>query len=469
VHLPEFARTTAFRSALIIFAAFALCTLLIFEFALWQTSAYLTSNLDELVINMANTVASGEFGRTTERLESQLRADPRRVKLGSLFDQAGNRLSGNIEALPPGLRTDATVQNASIMRIDDMGRRMRAARLVAQRLPGGETLVVGRESDEAPEIFAIIMRAVAFGLLIVLCLGLTTGAWRSLRAQKRLEEMNEKIQRIVAGELQERVPTSGADDSLDRFAVLVNGMLDNIEILIQNLANTGDDIAHDLRTPLTRVRVRLERARINALSLPELQLAVDKAITGIDHAISIMTALLRIREIEHTRRLAGFEVVGMAELLREVADLYEPFAEEKRLSLSLKIDSELTVRGDRDLLFEAVANLVENAVKFTPENGRIELGLIRDGERGIVRVSDTGPGITKSEQEMILRRFYRADRSRTTRGFGLGLCLVAAIVKLHGFRLNITPGPGFMAEIAFQPTRPPGAALASLPALAGIG
>jgi signal transduction histidine kinase len=229
-------------------------------------------------------------------------------------------------------------------------------------------------------------------------------------------------------------------------------MLDEIETLIQDLASVGDDIAHDLRTPLTRVRIGLERARANASSVAELQSAVDHAIAGIDHAISIVTALLRIREIEQTRRLVGFDNVKMAELLREVCDLYEPFAEEKRLTLSVKVDSEPIVRGDRDLLFEAVANLVDNAVKFTPEGGRIELRLIRNGEEAILRVSDTGPGVTESERELIVRRFYRSDRSRGTKGLGLGLSLVAAIVKLHGFRFSILPGPGFVAEIAFQQT-----------------
>ena len=149
-----------------------------------------------------------------------------------------------------------------------------------------------------------------------------------------------------------------------------------------------------------------------------------------------------------------FDDVKVAELLHEVGDLYEPFAEEKRLALMVKADAELCVRGDRDLLFEAVANLVDNAVKFTPQGGRIELRLGRQGESGVVRVSDTGPGVSEVERELIVQRFYQSDRSRHTKGLGLGLSLVAAIVKLHGFRFRIVPGPGFVAEIAFQPTDP---------------
>jgi signal transduction histidine kinase len=453
VRLPDFARTTTFRSTLTISGVFVVCTLLIFEIVLWQTSAYLTANVDQLVDNMAKSVIAGDLVRTGERLEDQLRSDPRRVKLGGLFDPAGNRISGNIESLPPGLAVDSEPKSASVSRIEDTGRRTQTARVVLQQLPGGATLIIGRGLDEAPEIFNITQRVVIFGLLAALCLGLTAGAWLSIRTQKRLEEMNKRIQRIVAGELRARVPTTGSNDPLDRLAVLVNAMLDNIETLVQNLASVGDDIAHDLRTPLARVRIGLERARANATSLPDLQTAVDRALARIDHAISIITALLRIREIEQTRRLVGFETVGMAELLHEVAELYQPFAEDKRLAFSVKVDLELLAHGDHDLLFEAIANLVDNAVKFTPEGGTIELRLTRRGESGIVQVSDSGPGITESERDLIVRRFYRSDRSRSTKGLGLGLSLVTAIVKLHGFRFNVMPGPGFVAEIAFQPTR----------------
>jgi signal transduction histidine kinase len=452
VRLPEIVRTSTFRSALAIFGAFAVCTLLIFGIVLRQTSAYVTANIDQLVDDVANAVSAATSVQTAQRLEDYLRAEPRRVHVGGLFDSVGNRLVGNIETLPADLQVGVGAKTLLISRIDETGRRAQTVRAIAQRVADGETLIVGRDVDVVSEIAEITRHVVILGLSAALGLGLITGAWLSIRAQGRIEAVNRKIQRIVAGEWRERLPAQVNNDPFDRLAVLVNGMLDEIETLIQDLASVGDDIAHDLRTPLTRVRIGLERARANASSVAELQSAVDHAIAGIDHAISIVTALLRIREIEQTRRLVGFDNVKMAELLREVCDLYEPFAEEKRLTLSVKIDSEPMVRGDRDLLFEAVANLVDNAVKFTPEGGRIELRLIRNGEEAILRVSDTGPGVTEGERELIVRRFYRSDRSRGTKGLGLGLSLVAAIVKLHGFRFSILPGPGFVAEIAFQQT-----------------
>ena len=452
MRLPEFVRTSTFRSALAIFGAFAVCTLLIFGIVLRQTSAYVTSNIDQLVDDVANAVSAATSVQTAQRLEDYLRAEPRRVHVGGLFDSTGHRLVGNIESVPTELAVGAGAKTLSIIRIDETGRKPQTVRAIAQRIADGDTLLVGRDVDVVSEIAEITRHVVILGLSAALGLGLITGAWLSVRAQRRIEAVNRKIQRIVAGEWRQRLPAQGNNDPFDRLAVLVNGMLDDIETLIQDLASVGDDIAHDLRTPLTRVRIGLERARANASSIVDLRSAVDHAIAGIDHAIAIVTALLRIREIEQTRRLVGFDNVKMAELLREVADLYEPFTEEKRLALSVKTDSELMVRGDRDLLFEAVVNLVDNAIKFTPEGGRIELSLTGDGDKGIVRVSDTGPGVSDNEREVITRRFYRSDRSRGTKGLGLGLSLVAAIVKLHGFRLSILPGPGFVAEIAFQQT-----------------
>jgi len=224
-------------------------------------------------------------------------------------------------------------------------------------------------------------------------------------------------------------------------------MLDRIEALVQEVAGVGDDIAHDLRTPLTRARVVLDRGRANARTLEESNAVIDRAIAGLDQCLSIVTALLRIAEIEHTRRFSGFGEVAFANMLREVCDLYEPIADEKGVALEVRIDAEATVHGDRDLLVEAIANLVDNAIKFTPKGGKVQLALLdRDGD-SIIRVSDTGPGISKEERDLVLRRFYRSDPSRRAKGVGLGLSLVAAILKLHGFRLAITPGPGFVAEI----------------------
>ena len=221
-----------------------------------------------------------------------------------------------------------------------------------------------------------------------------------------------------------------------------------LEEALQEAKVVGDNIAHDLRTPLTRVRIRLERGREHASTLEELRAVADQAIAGLDQSLTTITALLRITEIEHSRRREGFSEVLLTPLIREVGDLYEPVAENRGVTLRVEAFDEATVRGDRDLLFEAVTNLVDNAVKFTPGGGRVELALLhREGET-VIRVSDTGPGIPEIEREAVTQRFYRSDKSRNIKGLGLGLSMVAAIIKLHDFRFTLAAGPGCTAEIA---------------------
>ena len=221
-----------------------------------------------------------------------------------------------------------------------------------------------------------------------------------------------------------------------------------LEEALQEAKVVGDNIAHDLRTPLTRVRIRLERGREHASTLEELRTVADQAIAGLDQSLTTITALLRITEIEHSRRHEGFSEVQLAPLIHEVGDLYDPIAENKSVTLRVEAPDGATVHGDRDLLFEAVANLVDNAVKFTPEGGRVELALLHQEGKTVIQVSDTGPGIPEIEREAVTQRFYRSDQSRSIKGLGLGLSMVAAIVKLHSFGFRILAGPGCTAEIA---------------------
>jgi signal transduction histidine kinase len=451
VHLPEFARTTTFRWTLAISGAFAFCAFLMFGFVLAQAYSYTRSDADTLNSENIALIAAEDAGARVGRLNEYLQNDPRRLKLGGLFDSDGHRIAGNIESLPLDLQRDLIPRNIVLIRIDAMGRERQRARTVARQLADNETLVIGRNVQDFTRIADIIRRALTLGLVPALCLSLAAGAFLSIRAQRRIEEVNSAVQRIVDGEIRERLPVRGTSDPFDKLAAHVNGMLDEIEVLVRRLAGVGDDIAHDLRTPLTRVRVSLERARQKAGSLDELRASVDQGIVGIDQSLAIITALLRIAEIEHSRRLEGFRSVALAELVREVGEFYEPIAEDKKVDFIVTAKEEdVTVHGDRDLLFEAVANLVDNAVKFTPPGGRIELTQFCKDNIAVVRVRDTGPGIPVDERDLVTRRFYRSDKSRRDPGLGLGLSLVSAIVKLHGFNFTISSGPGCVAEITGQ-------------------
>ena len=447
MRLPDFVRTTTFRWTLAIAGAFVLGTLVLFGFVYWQTAAYMTSTFDDLITGELRIFATEPPERQLAHINERLDNDPRRVRIAGLFGADGHRIAGNMESLPGGLTPDVPA-NAVVVRIDNRGRERETVRLATELLPDGEVLAIGRNVDEIGEIADIVRRALALGLVPAFGLAVVIGLVLSSRVQDRLAEVNRRIQRIVAGDLRERLPTRGGNDPFDQFAVSVNRMLDEIETLIQEIAGIGDNIAHDLRTPLTRVRVRLERGREHAATLAELQAVADQAIAGLDQTLTIITALLRIGEIEHSRRLEGFGEIRLGPLLREAGDLYDPIAEDKSVTLRVDAADEATVRGDRDLLFEAVVNLVDNAVKFTPEGGRVELALLSRGGESVIRVSDTGPGIPESERDAVTKRFYRSDKSRRTKGLGLGLSLVAAIVKLHGFRFSIAAGPGCTVEIA---------------------
>jgi len=458
---PQFIRSNTFHWALMVAGVFAVFVIVLFGFIYWQIDDYLTARSDRVITLELEGIAGLSPERRLEAIDEKLRQDPRGVQLAAIFAAEGHRITGNIESLPPSLRIDGPAQAAQIVKTNGKGREHQVVRAIARRMRNGDVLVLGRNVDEAREISHVVGEALGLGLLPAFLLCLLAGAWLSVRAQKRVEEVNQRVQRIIAGDLRERLPHRNVDEPFSKLAIIVNGMLDEMETLIHALAGVGNDIAHDLRTPLTRARITLERGRTNATTLEQLQAVSDKAIAGIDQSLTIITALLRLAEIENSRRSASFADVPLHDMLREVCDIYEPIAENKNVTLQVAVRHRLAVRGDRDLLIEAVANLIDNAIKFTPEGGRVDIELLRGGAETIVRVTDTGSGIGEQEREAVLRRFYRSDKIRNTPGVGLGLNLVAAIVKLHGFRLAIHPGPGCRVEIicpdreaAKQPARP---------------
>jgi signal transduction histidine kinase len=447
VRLPGFTRSTTLRWTVLVASIFSTFIVAMLGFVYLKATHDLTMQSDRMVVAQMDVFAQLSPARRLDAIDEYLKQDPGRVQLAGLFGSNGRRIAGNLESLPPDLKTDNAVGSAVVDRLDESGREKQAVRLIARRLPNGDVLVIGRNVDEVGEIARVVGGALALGLVPAVLLCLAVGAALSARARRRIVEVNERVQRIVAGNLRERLPHQDANDPFSKLAKIVNGMLDEMETLIQSLAGVGNDIAHDLRTPLTRARLTLERGRTNARTLEELQTAADKTIDGIDQSLAIVTAILRLAEIEKSQRLAGFGKVALADLIREVADMYQPIAEDKGIALLIHSSHELSAYGDRDLLIEAVANLVDNAVKFTPAGGRVEIGLNPGHGESVVRVKDTGAGISEQERDAVLRRFYRSDKAGNPSGLGLGLNLVAAIVRLHGFRLTIVPGSGCVVEI----------------------
>lgn len=444
---PQFMRSTTFHWTLMVAGVFAVFVVVLFGFIYWKTDEYLIKRSDQAIAQQLNILVALPEDRRLDAIDQHVKEDTRDVHYAGLFGSDGRRIAGNLERLPAELKVDDLAQSVRVVRTFATGPETRVIRAIAGRLPGGDVLAVGREVDEAREIAKVVGQALALGLLPALLLCLLAGAWLSVRAQRRVEEVNVRVQRIIAGDLRERLPHRRVDEPFSRLAIIVNGMLDEMETMIHALAGVGNDIAHDLRTPLTRARLTLERGRTHAATLEQLQAVADKAVAGIDQSLAIITALLRLAEIENSRRSAGFGTVSLHDMLREVCDIYEPIAEDNNIALQVQAKNRLDVRGDRDLLIEAVANLVDNAIKFTPQGGKVDIELVRGEAETIVRVTDTGVGISEAERDAVLRRFYRSDKIRNTPGVGLGLNLVAAIVKLHGFRLAIHPGPGCRVEI----------------------
>src|SRR6266700_1702089 len=447
MQLPELARSTTLQWTLLVAGLFAGFIVALLGFVYLKTKDDLTAQSDRMIASQITFLAHLSPERRLDAIDEHLKQDPARVRLAGLFGSNGRRIAGNLESLPPDLKTDNTVQGTVVDRIDEIGREKQAVRLIARSLPNGDVLVFGRNVDEVGEIARVLGGALALGLVPAVLLCLAVGVALGARARKRIVEVNERVQRIVAGNLRERLPHRNTDDPFSKLAMIVNGMIDEMETLIQSLAGVGNDIAHDLRTPLTRARLMLERGRANASTVSQLQAVADKTIEALDQSLSIVNAILRLTEIERSQRLAGFGEVALANLVREVADMYDPIAEDKGIALLIHSPQELSVHGDRDLLIEAVANLVDNAMKFTPAGGQVEISLFHANRENILRVRDTGSGLSEHERHAVLRRFYRSDKVRHTSGLGLGLNLVAAIVKLHDFRFTIRPGSGCVVEI----------------------
>jgi signal transduction histidine kinase len=434
VRLSDLRRTTSFRLALLFLALFGAASLTLFGFLYWQTAGYLQSGTDEwLARELAGLVAASP-SQLIEHLNEHAARDPEGDRPFALFDAAGHGVAGKVANQPTPSPSDRPFE----FRLNRRGEAV-TFRGLAHRLPSGDVVLVSQNVHEMHEFRELLVGAMAWGGLLVLIMGLAGAAVIGAGSLRRIDEVARAIERIVNGNLAERLPTRGTVGDLDRLVDAVNGMLDDIERLMHEVKGVSDGIAHDLRTPLTRLLAGLERAGRRAASVDEFAAAVDEAIVETKAVLSTFGAMLRISEVEDGARRAGFTTLDLAAIAADVRDFYEPLAEGKGVSFSLKDESggSAKMAGDPSLLFEAIGNLVDNAIKFTPPGSRVALRIFRANENLGIIVTDTGPGIPAEEREAVLRRFYRAERSRHTPGSGLGLSLVAAVARLHGLDVVI--------------------------------
>jgi signal transduction histidine kinase len=317
-------------------------------------------------------------------------------------------------------------------------------------LSDGTFVLAGEDVGRLEATRSAILTAFAVGGGVSLILAILGGLALSAGFLRRVESVNRTARQIMEGQLDSRVTVRDNGDELDRLAANLNAMLDRIQSLMESLKQVSSDIAHDLRTPLARLRQNLETAKVSATSVEEFRSSTEVAIAETDGLLKTFSALLRIAQIESGSRKADFARVDLSELFDFVAETFAAVAEDEGHQLVCDIQDGIAISGDRELLLQLATNLVENAIRHTPNGSRIEFCLRQEMAEVIVTVRDNGPGIPEGERGKVLRRFYRLEASRTTPGSGLGLALVAAIADLHGARIGLLDhGPGLIVEVRF--------------------
>ena len=359
-----------------------------------------------------------------------------------LQDSTSGRIAGNLPAMP------ARLGLVSVPAPREHRGRGRTLLGRGEYLTGGVYLFVGRDTAPIAATRARLLRAFVPITAAALLLAILGGLLFSVQFLRRIDGITVTCNAIMAGRFGDRIALRGSDDELDRLGKAINGMLDRIASLLDNVRQVSSDVAHDLRTPLTRLRQRLENARAHAVSPEQYAAAVSRAITDTDELLAMFAALLRISQIEAGSRLAAFAPLSLSELLQRVADMYRPVAEDHGQHLQADIAAGIEVRGDAELLTQLFVNLVENCIHHTPAGTRIHVGLRGQGGAAVVTVADSGPGIPAEERDKVFGRFYRGAASRSTPGNGLGLSLVAAIAGLHQARIELSDnGPGLCVTV----------------------
>ena len=464
--LGKLLRTTAFKLTLVylgIFVLFAASLL-----------AYFALNTRRLITEQITATVNGEVNGLSEQYgQGGLRrlvivVDVRSRRPGSslylVTTPSGEGLAGNVGSLEPGVLDRPGWLETNYHRLESPeGTEHRALVRVVQ-LPGGFHLLVGRDLEERERLFAIVVNAGQWSLALVIVLGLIGGFFVSRRVLSRIDAMTGTAQTIMAGDLSGRLPVAGTGDELDRLADNVNAMLERIEALMRGLKEVSDNIAHDLKTPLTRLRNRCEQALRSATGETSYRAALESTIAESDDLIRTFDALLMIARAESGQARDNMTEFDASEIARDVGDLYEPVADEKGIALKIDAPAAAPVRGNRELVSQALANLIDNAIKYAGPSGKVNgvpaeivVKAGNDGERITLSVADRGPGIPDADRGRVVERFVRLEESRSEPGSGLGLSLASAVARLHGGELKLEDNhPGLRTTIAL-PRAGPGA------------
>ena len=434
---PELWRTTTFRLALLYGAVFAAGVVALLGLIYVSAAIYLTHQMDEIVIGQAQALEVASPADLPEKVREVETEDVRSVNFYGLFRPDGSWIAGNVHRLPAGAPPDGVPRELREPGLQP------GARAMAKRLPSGEILFVGFDAKVLTGFRTIILRSLIVSGTLIIVLGLSLGAALSLGPLRRIQLVQQASLPILDGNLGARLPTSNRGDEIDMLAGIANGMMDEVERLLWAVKSVGDNVAHDLRTPLTRLRALLYRVS-QEVGAPDAHRAMlDQALAETDALLVRFKAIQRISEIDRRERRAGFGAVQLQALVDEIGELYGPLAEDHDVDLATETTTACEILADRELLFEAFSNLVANAVKFTPAGGSIRLKLTKLAEGPRIEVIDSGPGVAESERDAVLERFYRGRQEPEAPGSGLGLSIVAAVARLHDFRLvlgDASPG-----------------------------
>jgi signal transduction histidine kinase len=443
-----------FRLALGFSLTITAATAAVFAFIYLQVSRADMDQVGAILVDEAAKSAGDSEADLRKALELRLTRDIRRLDFVALIDSHGQMIFGNVPFLPR-IPIDAKAHFVDENVFPDPNGDKDPAIFVARRRADGGVLLLGRSLREDYDLEETLLRALAIALLPTILLILAIGARFAHHASQRFERVHNAIVRIMNGELDSRLPVTNEDGDIDKVALAVNLMLDEIARLLDQLKSAGDNIAHDLRTPLAVARARIERALDNESGIERLREALEAALAQIEKASATISAILRISAVEHSARTTQFKDFDLAAVCTQLLDFYEPLAESKGLTMIVDATTAVPVRGDQDLMREALSNLIDNAIKFTPVGGAVRIEARMDDGRPFVLVSDTGVGVLPQERPRIFDRFYRGERSGQSPGHGLGLSIAVTIANLHGFKLTVEDNhPGARFELRPAPSAP---------------
>jgi signal transduction histidine kinase len=454
VLLAKTLRSSTLRLALICIGIFGAAVCALFSYVYWSTASYVRGRSDRAIVaeHVILRQAYDRAGRDGLIAAIGQRIADERFEGGLylLADPSLAAVAGNLKVWPPVLKDSEGWGNFNVpeRRPDAADRPL--LRATFETLPDGYHLLVGKDIDDLGEFAKKIEIALALSILFTFVLGAVASVFVTRRTMGRIEAINATSRAIMQSGLGQRIPRHGTRDEWDQLAENLNLMLDRIERLMGEVKQVTDSVAHDLRTPLARMRGRLEKAYARQRDGEHDQSLIGDTMADLDSVLRMFASLTRISQIEANDRTAAFRPVNLANIAREVVELFDAAAEEKGGHLSVVADQPVLVTGDRDLLFDAVANLVDNAIKHGREAGQVTVEVKRDSGNAVISVADDGPGIPVNECQQVFKRFYRLERSRCTPGNGLGLSLVAAVARLHGARIEMADNiPGLKFKLLF--------------------